>query len=126
MCMHNLLREVWVVGSWIDPWTVAHICIGTALAACACHFGLPFWVCCAMLITVAVSWEILELVVLGWHETVQNRLVDVVVTLAGGVPVFLFVSTTHLLLVVFTSILLWALIIGVVWLFALRSACYAV
>lgn len=85
-------RNIWREGEVLDFWSVPHLLAGALLAALGHYLGLAFWQVAIPSLVLLIGWEFFEMA-RGIDETVPNRIMDVVLGVAGfALMIAVFVS----------------------------------
>jgi len=96
--------HLWAEGNYIDFWTVNHILAGAVIAGVSVLSYVPLLTSVIVLFALTITWEIYE-TVKNIHETVKNRIIDVIVAVIGYVLMY-FVMNAEILnnVILFTII----------------------
>jgi glycopeptide antibiotics resistance protein len=76
------ISRTWAEGRYFDLWMLVHFASGLAGGFSNVHFGLTTAQVFGLAIALMLLWELLELTQ-GVHESVSNRVLDIIVGLAG-------------------------------------------
>ena len=75
--------RLWAERKYVDLWTIPHLLAGVVLVGLFEWFGLDFWLNFVLSFLLIVGWEFFELIFLGIHEHITNKVIDVVSGLVG-------------------------------------------
>lgn len=108
----DFFKKFWVVGSWFDPWSIMHMLFGVGVGVYAKQSEVVFWKAGGVVFLTSLLWEALEIYVLHWQEPVTNRVIDVLISLAGFFLVWWLLKNKGLCVpVLYGSIFVWGLIL---------------
>lgn len=83
--------KIWAEGKYIDFWSINHILGGALLAQIFVFLGVNFWISLVISFIIMILWEVYEYKT-KVYETIQNRVMDVVVGLLGFFMIYYLVS----------------------------------
>jgi hypothetical protein len=75
--------RLWEEGKYVDMWSIPHILSGVIMAGLFNWLGIGFWLNLLLSTALMIGWEFFELFVLGVHEHMTNKVMDVVTGLLG-------------------------------------------
>ena len=79
--------DIWREGNWLDLWSIVHLLSGTLVGIGFYFLGFGALASTALALVSLTAYEMWEMLV-RIEETPTNRLMDVVVGMAGFVPAF--------------------------------------
>jgi hypothetical protein len=74
--------KIWTMRKYLDLWSVNHILAGSILASLFIFFNAPFLAAMAISFFILLGWEFYE-ITHKLHETIYNRICDMIVGMAG-------------------------------------------
>jgi len=106
--------KVWKMRKYGDLWSVNHTLAGGILACLFMFFNAPFLAALAISFFILLGWEFYE-ITHNVHETIYNRISDMIVGMAGFLIVYYLVSNGFIANVRIFSWIFGAFIVLEIW-----------
>lgn len=115
MKIPSFMRRHWWERPYIDLWTIPHTLMGALVAAAAVYWGWANWVGPAVVIALALVWELIEHVTgISRVEAFSNKVSDVVAAVIGyglGLIAFRYINSARTYTAVVTAVILVDLVV---------------
>ncbi len=89
MTKKSLISHTWDEGRLLDLWAFVHLISGSVMGLIASLLNYSTGILLFTAIALMVLWEIFEVIV-NIGESIENRIIDVVVGVVGFLPAFFF------------------------------------